>query len=275
LHLNECSNGVKFNAKNKEIIMTTPISGRQNTSLDHIAPVSPSIIRPEPRLLIDSLEMAHTSHGFSLSSIWDAIVRCFRQLFGITTSPPHNQHINSIAQVAARDHFLWFYKQEENQLTAFLGNFHSCPITLWGIRFKCAEAAFQAAKFMPQTAVMARFQNLDGDASFRLGRQLSGNWTSAQNAQWRNNNLTFMREIVRAKFNQNPDLKALLLATGDAYLVEHIPRAREGRDPFWSDNFNGTGQNMLGQILMETRGVLGGRAGIARNQQYNQFLSRR
>ncbi len=275
--------------------MTTPISGRQNTSLDHIAPVSPSIIRPEPRLLIDSLEMAHTSHGFSLSSIWDAIVRCFRQLFGITPPPPHNQHIdptlrpiqhvgstvqpnqhiNSIARVAARDHFVWFYKSEENQLTAFLGNFHSSPIMLWGIPFQCAEAAFQAAKFQPQRIVMEQFRNLDGERSFRLGRQMSASWTPAQNAQWRNCNLTFMREIVKAKFNQHPDLKALLLATGNAYLVEHLPRAREGQDPFWSDNFNGSGQNMLGQILMETRAALGGAGVVQRNPQYNQFLSRR
>ena len=197
---------------------------------------------------------------FHSSSIWDAIVRCLDsylasphhlhttstsiqpfdpiQHVGSTVQP--NQHINSIAQVAARDHFVWFYKQEENQLTAFLGNFHSCPITLWGIQFKCAEAAFQAAKFMPQTTVMAAVPESRWRAPLLgLDGRLSGNWTSAQNAQWRNSNLTFMREIVKAKFNQNPDLKALLLATGNAYLVEHLPRAREGQDPFWSDNFNG------------------------------------
>ena len=59
-----------------------------------------------------------------------------------------------------------------------------------------------------------------------------------------------MEEIVRAKFTQNEDLKALLLATGDAYLEED----NTWHDTYWGvDARTGKGQNHLGRILMKVR----------------------
>jgi ribA/ribD-fused uncharacterized protein len=57
-----------------------------------------------------------------------------------------------------------------------------------------------------------------------------------------------MREAVRAKFTQHPELLALLLATGDAHLVEHT-----ANDSYWGDGGDGSGNNMLGRILMQLR----------------------
>jgi len=57
-----------------------------------------------------------------------------------------------------------------------------------------------------------------------------------------------MVEAVRAKFMQHRQLRNLLLATGDAELVEHT-----NKDHFWADGGDGTGQNQLGKILMEIR----------------------
>jgi ribA/ribD-fused uncharacterized protein len=119
-------------------------------------------------------------------------------------------------------------------------------------------------------AQMQQFQNLDGEGAFRLGRTLSQGWGQATHNAWRARNLSVMRQVVNAKFQQNADLKELLLATGNAYLVEHIPV--KGRDAFWGDDSDGAGQNWLGQIAMETRGNLGGGAPVQRNAQYHQFL---
>lgn len=44
------------------------------------------------------------------------------------------------------------------------------------------------------------------------------------------------------------DLTRLLLATGDAKLVEHTEQ-----DDYWGDGGDGSGKNMLGRILMEVR----------------------
>ena len=51
-----------------------------------------------------------------------------------------------------------------------------------------------------------------------------------------------------AKFAQHPDIRAVLLSTGDERLVEHT-----SSDSYWGDGGDGTGNNMLGKILMEIR----------------------
>lgn len=60
-----------------------------------------------------------------------------------------------------------------------------------------------------------------------------------------------MRQAVRAKFTQHDDIRAILLATGDAKLVEHTDN-----DAYWGDGGDGSGKNLLGQILMEVRDEL-------------------
>ena len=65
-----------------------------------------------------------------------------------------------------------------------------------------------------------------------------------------------MYDILKSKF-QNEALKQKLLATGNAYLLEHNEFL--GRDKFWSDNKDGTGYNALGYMLMILRADLGGK----------------
>ena len=262
--------------------MTYPI-GSQNKTLNYSITIPNEILaRVQITQTNSTLRTTQASHdSFSLKSILDSISNGFKSIFSwfssLFSSSSTNTHTSNstkdqIARIAARDQFIWFYKKEENALTAFLGNFHPCSIQLWGMQFQCAEAAFQAAKFSPDRAIMARFQTLDGEAAFKLGRQLSQNWTPQQTNNWRNRNLAVMREVVKAKFTQNADLKELLLATGNAYLVEHVPVKH--RDAFWGDDSDGTGYNWLGQTSMAVRGSLGGTAIVPRNQKYNQFLAR-
>ena len=57
-----------------------------------------------------------------------------------------------------------------------------------------------------------------------------------------------MLAALRAKYTQHADLRALLLGTGNATLVEH-----RARDAYWGDGPDGNGANMLGQLLMRVR----------------------
>jgi predicted NAD-dependent protein-ADP-ribosyltransferase YbiA (DUF1768 family) len=57
-----------------------------------------------------------------------------------------------------------------------------------------------------------------------------------------------MWEILQAKFAQNPDLLAQLLATGDQEIVE----GNTWNDKFWGKH-NGEGMNHLGIMLMTIR----------------------
>ena len=64
-----------------------------------------------------------------------------------------------------------------------------------------------------------------------------------------------MKKALIAKFTQHKDLRAKLIATKDAQLIEHTHR-----DKYWGDgNDGGTGEkglNMLGKLLMEIRELL-------------------
>lgn len=57
-----------------------------------------------------------------------------------------------------------------------------------------------------------------------------------------------MSEALVHKFTQNQALMKVLLATGDAEIYEHT-----STDSYWGDGGDGTGKNMLGQLLMDLR----------------------
>ncbi len=68
---------------------------------------------------------------------------------------------------------------------------------------------------------------------------------------WEHVKENVMREAVLAKFAQHDDLRAILLGTGDALLVEHT-----GNDSYWGDGGDGSGRNRLGHVLMSVRDEL-------------------
>jgi len=57
-----------------------------------------------------------------------------------------------------------------------------------------------------------------------------------------------MKKALKAKFEQNPPLLALLQSTGDRKLVDETPG-----DAYWSAGPKGTGKNRLGELLTEIR----------------------
>jgi ribA/ribD-fused uncharacterized protein len=121
----------------------------------------------------------------------------------------------------------------------FLSNFYECPITYKGLTFTNTEAAFHAQK----NEYRAReFCHLNPSQSKQLGRkvQLRPDWETVK--------YDIMYEICKAKFEQHPDLKEQLLATGDAYLEE----GNTWNDRCWGV-CNGVGENNLGKILMRIR----------------------
>ena len=130
-------------------------------------------------------------------------------------------------------------------------NFAGFPIRLKGKVWPTTEHYFQAQKFAGSDdghAEAIRKANSPMIAA-RMGRdrkkKLRRDWESVK--------VSVMRDAVRAKFEQHEDLRALLLSTGDAKLVEHTER-----DDYWGDGGDGSGRNMLGQILMDVRSRLRG-----------------
>ena len=60
-----------------------------------------------------------------------------------------------------------------------------------------------------------------------------------------------MRRADMAKYVQNSDLAARLLATGDAEIIEDSPY-----DAHWGTGCDGAGENWAGRIIMEVRDFL-------------------
>ena len=71
---------------------------------------------------------------------------------------------------------------------------------------------------------------------------IRGDWAQVKDA--------VMATAVTEKFRQNPALAEVLVSTDAATLVEHTRR-----DSYWGDGGNGSGKNMLGQVLMAVRAL--------------------
>lgn len=123
-------------------------------------------------------------------------------------------------------------------------NFSRHPIAIKGKAWPTSEHYFQAQKFVG-TEHESKVRNCTGPKeAAAMGRDrklpLRRDWESVKD--------DVMREAVYAKFSQHEDIKETLLSTGDATLVEHTEK-----DSYWGDGGDGSGKNMLGQILMEVR----------------------
>lgn len=124
----------------------------------------------------------------------------------------------------------------------FLSNYYDREVAYKGIMFSNSEAAFQSQK---DPARAEEFAELPPHQAKALGRQVT------LRKDWEQVKDQVMYEVVLSKFIQNDDLRAKLLDTGDAKLIE---------GNHWNDNYwgvcNGVGLNKLGKILMEVREVL-------------------
>lgn len=123
----------------------------------------------------------------------------------------------------------------------FLSNFYEIPVTYKGITYKNNEAAFQAQKCL-DLSIQKEFSKLNASEAKKLGRKVN------LRKDWEDVKVAEMQAIVKAKFTQNKDLQEKLLSTGDIWLEE----GNTWGDKIWG-TVNGSGQNLLGQILMKTR----------------------
>lgn len=127
-------------------------------------------------------------------------------------------------------------------------NFSRHGFALDGAFWPTSEHYFQAQKFefSPEDSEAVRRAPTARDAA-RMGRErqrpLRSDWEHAKD--------DVMRRAVRAKFAAHPGIRAILLGTGDEEIIEASPT-----DAYWGAGADGTGGNMLGRILMETRAAL-------------------
>jgi N-glycosidase YbiA len=123
-------------------------------------------------------------------------------------------------------------------------NFAASPFALGGKGWPTLEHYFQAQKFAGTEHEEAIRRARSPMVAARMGRSrqrpLRPDWERAKD--------DVMLAGLRAKFGQHADIRAVLLGTGDALLLEHTRK-----DRYWADGGDGTGENMLGTLLMRVR----------------------
>jgi ribA/ribD-fused uncharacterized protein len=140
---------------------------------------------------------------------------------------------------------IYFYSVRDEH--GYMSNFAAYPIVLKGKRWPTTEHYFQAQKFVgtshEEAIRRAKSPKLAAEMGRDRSRSLRRDWESAKD--------NVMREAVLEKFTAHPDIRAMLLATGDEPLVEQT-----SHDYYWGCGTDGSGRNMLGHILVEVRSAL-------------------
>jgi ribA/ribD-fused uncharacterized protein len=151
-----------------------------------------------------------------------------------------------------------FYRR--SQPFGFLSNLYDAHVVVDGIHYASSEAAYQAVKYT-DPALQAWILAAPKPRHVAQAAHLFVGDNEPVRADWDQVKFQRMKTCLRAKF-QDPGLKAQLLATLDAILVE-------AGETSWDVNGQanrtwgvaqdiGRGKNALGRLLMEIRGELGG-----------------
>jgi len=140
-------------------------------------------------------------------------------------------------------------------------NWHASPFEIDGVWYNCSEQWMMAekARIFNDTATLAKIMaSPDPKEQKAYGRLVQG----FDKAKWD----AVARDVVYkgclAKFSQNPDLKAALLATEGTTMVEASPVDKiwgiglKKDDPRVRDRSQWCGQNWLGQVLDRVRAEL-------------------
>lgn len=131
--------------------------------------------------------------------------------------------------------------QDEQGNHLFLSNFYPSRIVLEEREWPTVEHAYQAFKSLNRSDwTRIQFCSTPGQAK-REGRKLELRY------DWDDVKIAVMDRCLMEKF-KDPELAAMLVATGDAILVE----GNTWNDTFWGV-CNGKGANWLGRLLMLRR----------------------
>jgi ribA/ribD-fused uncharacterized protein len=143
-----------------------------------------------------------------------------------------------------------FYRSNEKPYGIF-SNLYLSPVRFEAKLYPTAEHAYQAGKARKPEV---RDWILSAPTPALAAMAAHGLYTWDVTPDWAEIKFDRMRRVLRAKFDQHPELRQILISTGDARLVE-AGTVNNAVNRLWGE-VNGVGQNMLGIMLMELRSEL-------------------
>jgi len=144
-----------------------------------------------------------------------------------------------------------FYRADDKPYGPF-SNLYRRPVRFQGRDFPTSEHAYQYGK---ARKVAVRDWLLTAPSPALLAMAAHGLYKWDVVPGWSRTKLARMRLVVACKFWQHADLKDLLLATGDARLVE-FTTADNDTNRFWGEVAGRGGKNWMGSTLMLVRSDL-------------------
>jgi ribA/ribD-fused uncharacterized protein len=136
-----------------------------------------------------------------------------------------------------------FYSAREQPYGCF-SNFSPHGVTLDGLWWPTTEHYFQAQKFVG----MGYAETIRLAPTAKRAAELGRIRAVPLRPDWEQIKDDVMLRAVRQKFTQHADIRAILLGTGDAEIVENAPG-----DWYWGCGKDGAGRNQLGLTLMRVR----------------------
>lgn len=127
-------------------------------------------------------------------------------------------------------------------------NFFPSAFDLEGKRWPTVEHYFQAQKFPSNPEYQ---EEIRAAKTPEKAKSLGSTQEKPIRADWDTVREEFMAKALKAKFTQNPDLKAKLLATGSRPLIEANPT-----DSYWGYGRTKKGKNRMGVLLQQLRDEL-------------------
>jgi len=144
------------------------------------------------------------------------------------------------------------------------GNMAPFPIEHEGKRWLTTEALFQAMRFSDEGIREAiRSEKSPMGAKMKAKKHKAAMVVEPMSDQ----DLENMRLCLKLKVEQHPELRAALIESGDAFMVEDCTKRQRGSGMFWGAALidgEWNGQNWLGKLWMELRASL---------LAWNEFIS--
>jgi len=129
----------------------------------------------------------------------------------------------------------------------WMSNFYAAPIIYHGRRYPSSEHLYQALKFSGTDDAWA--EEIRKAPTTTVAKRMGNSREHTRRADWDNERVQTMEDVVTLKFEQHPSLRLKLMDTGRAELMED---ARSDR--FWGAGTPGKpGENHLGKVLERVR----------------------
>lgn len=141
---------------------------------------------------------------------------------------------------------IYFYTPHEQPYGCF-SNFSRHGVDLDGAWWPTTEHYFQAQKFAG-TSYADRIREV---SSPKQAADMGRSRKMPLRADWEQMKDEVMLKAVQRKFELHPEIRKVLLSTGEEELVENAPG-----DYYWGCGADGSGRNQLGKTLMQVRATL-------------------